>query len=87
MGLPRYENIDQLPNIAMAVKTQVEYIVQQTVLVVPDEEALAELQAIIEYLLYLLGLYQPQLLPMGLLAFDMTPYIIITTGTAIGPTL
>ncbi len=65
MGLPRYENIDQLPNIAMTVRTQIQYIVQQTVLVVPDEEALAELQAIIEYLLYLLNLYQPQLYPTG----------------------
>lgn len=65
MGLPRYENINQLPNIALTTRTQIEYIVMQTMVPGGDEEAIAELQAIIEYLLYLLETYQSQLLPVG----------------------
>ena len=77
MGLPRYENIDQLPNIAMATRTQIEYIVMQTLVPGVDEDAIAELQAIIAYLLYLLGTYQPQLLTSGIQFDIISPIEII----------
>lgn len=76
MGLPRYENIDQLPNISMAVKNHIQYIVQQTVIPIPDEEAITELQEIIDYLLYLLSMYQPQMYPAGDGYYIVYPVII-----------
>lgn len=87
MGMPRYENIDQLPNIAMAVKNHIEYIIMQTQIPIIDTEALEELQIIIDYLVYLLNLYQLQMLPTGFRYLDISNEIIITTPSIIGSTL
>lgn len=86
MGLPRYENIDQLPNIAMATRTQIEYIVMQTLVPGVDEDAIAELQAIIRYLMYLLDSYQPQLLPVGE-NYVILKNFLITTMNSYNPNL
>lgn len=81
MGLPRYENIDQLPNISMAVKNHIQYIIQQIALPVPDLDALAEMEAIIEYLLYLLSLYQLEIMPVGD-QFLLADYLLVDGITA-----
>lgn len=81
MGLPRYENIDQLPGIAMAVRDNIQYIIQRIAQPVPDLDALAEMEAIIEYLLYLLSLYQLEIMPVGD-QFLLADYLLVDGITA-----
>lgn len=81
MGLPRYENIDQLPSIAMAVRGNIQYIIQRIAQPVPDLDALAEMEAIIEYLLYLLSLYQLEIMPVGD-QFLLADYLLVDGITA-----
>ncbi len=82
MGLPRYENIDQLPSIAMAVRGNIQYIIQRIAQPVPDLDALAEMEAIIEYLLYLLSLYQLEIMPVGDQFLLLADYLLVDGITA-----
>lgn len=70
MAIPRYEGIDHIEGIKLAVKTEFIYIIQQDP---QTEEEIAALEAYVLELLAIIAIYQAALLPRNNYLYRGTP--------------